>query len=397
MDEVRLELCTRLRQRQREIERAVLDRVVEIEIPSDEVDAEYVAGMLEATAEAVDYALCGIEAGSVPARAIPMAASSQARRDARSGIPLDTILRRCHAGDRVLYEVIVREAHNLPSDALQEILRDHDPVVDHLAAEIAAEYTVEMERISRSPAQRLGEQIKKLLTGPIGREVEIDYALQGWHLGMIARGSRSDGVIQEVGNALGRLVLCVPAGEPDTFWAWLGGPRPLMLEDLMAVLDKELPSEMSVALGEARQGLDGWRLTHREAQIALRVALYRPQLVTKCRDVLLLAAITHDRHVAAALIATYLRPLEGRGEQGHVLRRTLRAYFKSGQNAASAAAALKVARNTVERHLRTVELRIDQNLHLCGPQIQVALLAEELMGAVDKGLPRLTTVNGARA
>jgi hypothetical protein len=381
--EVRLELSVRLRRRQREIEKAVLDRIVEVEIPEAAADAQYVVGVRGAVEEAVDYALSGIETGEVPTSAVPLAASAQARRAARNEVPLDTVLRRYHAGDRVLSEVILGEAHDLPCEALQDILRDHGPLVDHLTAGIATEYMHEVERISRTPEQRLSGQVKKLLAGASGSGVEIDYPLEGWHTGVIVRGSKADRIILRIGNALGRRVLSVPAGDPDTFWSWLGGPRPLKTGDVDALLTKEIPEGASLALGEPRKGLDGWRLTHREAQIALRVALYRPRRITKCRDVLLQAAMVQDQHVAAALIATYLLPLEGRAEHGQVLRRTLRTYFKTGQNAASTAIALKIGRHTVERHLRTVELRVGQNLDACGTQIQVALWAEELMGAVD--------------
>lgn len=381
--EVRLELSARLRRRQREIEKAVLDRVVEVEIPEAAADAEYVVGVRGAAEEAVDYALSGIETGEVPTSAVPLAASTQARRAARNEVPLDTVLRRYHAGDRVLSEVILGEAHDLPCKALQEILRDHGPLVDHLTSGIATEYMHEVERISRSPAQKLSERVEKLLAGSIGRDVEIDYPLEGWHIGVIIRGPKADQAILRVGNTLGRLVLCVPAGDPDTFWAWIGGSRPLKAENLDSVLSKHLPDGVSVALGEPRNGLDGWRQTHREAQLALRVALYRPRRITKCRHVLLLAAMVQDQHVAAALIETYLVPLEGRADQGQTLRRTLRAYFKTGQNAASTAVVLKIGRHTVERHLKAVELRVGQNLDVCGTQVRVALWAEDLMGAVD--------------
>jgi len=382
--EVRLELSVRLRHRQHEIEKAVLDRVVEIEISEAVADAEYVVGVRGAAKEAVDYALSGIETGEVPTKTVPLAASAQARRAARNEVPLDTVLRRYHAGDRVLSEVILGEAHELPCEALQDILRDHGPLVDQLTSGIAMEYMHEVERITRTPRQRLSEQVEKLLAGSTGGKADIDYPLEGWHIGVIIRGPKADRVILRIGSALGRLVLCVPAGGPDTFWAWFGGPRSLKTGDLDALLTRELPEGVSAALGEPRNGLDGWRLTHREAQIALRVALYRPRRITKCRDVLLQAAMIQDQHVAAALIATYLLPLEGRAEHGKILRRTLRTYFKTGRNAASTAIALKKTRHTIERHLRTVELRVGQNLDVCGTQVQVALWAEDLLGVDDK-------------
>lgn len=377
--EVRLELSARLRRRQHEIEKAVLDRVVEVELPEAVADAEYVVGVRGAVREAVDYALSGIEMGEVPIRAVPLAASAQARRAARNGVPLDTILRRYHAGDRLIYEVIMGEAHDLPCEALQDILRDHGPLVDHLTAGIATEYMHEVGRVSRTPVERLSEQVKKLLTGPPGSDAEIEYPLDGWHTGLIARGRKADQAILRTGNALGRLVLCVPGGDPDTFWVWLGGPRPLTTDDLGAHLARELPEGVSIALGEPRKGLDGWRQTHQEAQIALGVTLRRQGRMTRCRDVILISAVMRDQSLTSSLIATYLTPLDDRGDFGRILRETLYAYFKADRNIATAASALGVHRQTVERRLRSVEEKIGATIDTCSAQLQVALSVEELL------------------
>ena len=62
-------------------------------------------------------------------------------------------------------------------------------------------------------------------------------------------------------------------------------------------------------------------------------------------------------------------------------RETLRAYFTTGHNASSAAAALGVARHTVKNRLRTVERTIDRSLHTCLPELEVALRLEEVDAA----------------
>ena len=49
------------------------------------------------------------------------------------------------------------------------------------------------------------------------------------------------------------------------------------------------PAGVSSAIGEPGKGLDGWRLTHRQAQAAMRIALRRPQRLTRYADVALLA------------------------------------------------------------------------------------------------------------
>jgi DNA-binding PucR family transcriptional regulator len=83
--------------------------------------------------------------------------------------------------------------------------------------------------------------------------------------------------------------------------------------------------------------------------------------------------------LARSLIETYLVPLDGRGNYGEVLRRTLRAYFAADQNAVTAASVLGVARHTVERRLRSVEEKLEQTIAACGAQLQVALSIEDLM------------------
>ena len=113
------------------------------------------------------------------------------------------------------------------------------------------------------------------------------------------------------------------------------------------------------AFGEPAQGLEGWRLTHSQAQAALVVALRRggreDVRFTRYADVALLAAALKDQALAGALVEIYLSPLDDLDNRGPLLRRTLRAYLEAERNASSAAAALGVARRTVENRLSTIE------------------------------------------
>src|ERR1019366_2130810 len=134
----------------------------------------------------------------------------------------------------------------------------------------------------------------------------------------------------------------------------------------------------SLAIGEASVGIDGWRLTHRQAQAAMLVALRRPQRITWYSDVALLAAVLRDQELARSLVEVHLSPLEDQKDGGAVARRTLRAYFAAGCNAATAAAALGVNRHTVERRLHTVEEKLGRLLHTCHAELEVALRLDEL-------------------
>ena len=134
----------------------------------------------------------------------------------------------------------------------------------------------------------------------------------------------------------------------------------------------------SLAIGEPGQGVEGWRATHRQAQAAMLVALRRPQRLTRYADVALLAAVLRDGDLATSLQEIHLSPLDCDGAGGAVWRTTLRVYFASGCNAATAAFALSVDRRTVARRLHAAETRLGRRLHTCHAELEVALRLQEL-------------------
>jgi DNA-binding PucR family transcriptional regulator len=134
-------------------------------------------------------------------------------------------------------------------------------------------------------------------------------------------------------------------------------------------------------LGEPGHGVEGWRLTHRQAQAAQWVALQRRGELTRYADELLLVAALKDGVLATSLRETYLSPLDARGEGNGLSATTLRAYFTSGCNAATAAAALRVDRHTVQRRLQRIEERLGRSIHDCRAELEVALRLEEFTQA----------------
>ncbi len=117
----RIVLARRLRARGERIGEAMFARVREARFgPRGGEDAEYVAGLRAATMAGLELALAAIEdapdghapAGRArPSRAgeVPAVALAQARRAARAGVGLDTVLRRYVAGYTLLEECIVGE------------------------------------------------------------------------------------------------------------------------------------------------------------------------------------------------------------------------------------------------------------------------------------------------
>jgi DNA-binding PucR family transcriptional regulator len=145
-----------------------------------------------------------------------------------------------------------------------------------------------------------------------------------------------------------------------------------------------------LALGEPGRGLAGWRLTHRQAQAALLVALRRPRRCTRYADVALLASALTDEALATVLIDVYLAPLEDSRGSGPVLRETLRAYLGAERSVSSAAAALGVVRKTVEKRLRTIEEKLGRSLHPCPAELEIALELDEL--AVVPGSSEISNI-----
>lgn len=341
---------------------------------------EYLAGLRATVCDVLDFGLTRIEKGGDWTGPIPSTAAAQARLAARYGIRLDTMLRRYAAGDRLLGDFVMDEADRFPSEALRKVLRAQGPQVDQLMAGVASEYMDELGRMKRSPTQRLAERVQRLIAGEDPADVgDIQYTLDVSHLGMIAKGAKAETCVRALAAGLDAQALVVPRGN-GIVWAWLGAREPLAAPDVERLLSTATAGagEVSLAVGEPRAALAGWRLTHREAQAAQEVMLRKPQRITRARDVVLLAAVLRDEALAKSLFETYLAPLEGHGDSGAVLRETLRAYFSAGLNAATAAAALVVDRHTVQRRLRKVEEALGRLLPDCLAELMVALSLEEL-------------------
>jgi len=387
IQDVRAELVERLRARSVEIEDAIFARVQALSAPVESEDAEYRAGLRATVAEVVSYALVSIEQGEEWSEPVPSLVAAQARRAARSGVGLDTVLRRYAAGDRLLAEFIMEEASSLPNAALRQVLRAQGPQVDRVMAAVAAEYMSEVELMRRSPAQRMAERVQRLLAGDSPLDAaELGYELEGWHLGLVVTGARPDVAARTLAAGLSRPVLVVLRGD-DVAWAWLGGQEELAVADVDRYLSAGVLGDVSLAVGEPRQGRDGWRLTHQEAQAARLVMMRRPQPLIRASDVVLLAAVLREETLARSLHQTYIVPLDEHGDADLVLRETLRAYFAAGFNAATAAAALEVDRHTVQRRLRKAEEALGRLLHSCHAELAVALRLEELGESASPPLP----------
>jgi hypothetical protein len=376
--QARAELADRLRGRSEEIEEAMFVRIRDLSEPAEIEDQEYSEGLRATLKDGLDYALTALEHGPGWSEPIPAGAAAQARRSARSGVSLDTVLRRYAAADRAFGVFVVDEAEGLPRDIRQEIQKSHGVPVDRLMAAVALEYEEELARLDRSPTHRLRERVRRLLSGALEEVGDLNYDFEAWHVGLISFNPVSKDSFRALAARLDCQLLFVCGGE-ERAWAWLGRRRPLAVEEIEEALgDPAIEVGSSLGLGEPRYGLSGWRLTHGEAMAAVESLPHDPRPLTRCRDVVLLAAVMRDQTLTESLLFSYLKPLDVGGEEaGADLRKTLAEYLAAGHNTSTAAAALNVDRHTVQRRLRIIEQQLGQRIDECHAELQVALRVEQ--------------------
>lgn len=375
LDELRGELVERLRSRSPEVKEALVARGLDIE-PVVNGDPEGLAGLRAAVSETVELIASVIEQGESWSPRLPPAVAALVRYLARNDVALDAVMRGYYGVTSVLFEFLTEEIAHLPEGALPYLVGVQSQHGDQLMSAVSAEYMSELERLDRSPAQRLAKRVQRLLAGQPVDSAELGYDLDAWHLGLVAVGATAEQAVRSLAERLGCQILLVPRNS-ETVWAWLGARRGVPFAELERLVSTTVDASVRLAVGEPRRGVDGWRLTHREAQTALGVMLHSSQRLVRGSDVVLPAAVLRDDAMRKSLIDTYLGPLDGR-KDARVLRETLRAYFALDCNAASAAASLGVDRHTVQRRLRRVEEIIGRPLATCRTELEVALRVEEL-------------------
>jgi hypothetical protein len=375
------ELVGRLRERRDEIEAAILARVYSVADPVEAPDSDYAQGLRSAVSRAIDYGLAAIEAGEAKAPPVPPELLAQARLSARNGVSLDTVLRRYVAGYTLLGDFLIEEAQEsdlFDGESLQRMMAGLSALLDRLVAVVSDEHSRAAPGTSGSPEERRASHVKRLLAGEFLDASGLAYDFEGHHLGLVAEGPRAKAAICELAGSLDKRLLSI-AVEEKTQWAWLGSGKATDPDELRDFASKGLSADTSLAIGEPARGMEGWRLTHRQARAALPIALRDPEReVVRYADVALLASILQDELLVRSLRQLYLEPLATERDGGEVLRATLRAYFEAERNVSSAAAVLGVKRHTVTKRLRMAEERLGRSLTSCAAEIGVALSLEDI-------------------
>jgi AcrR family transcriptional regulator len=154
----------RLRAHSAEIEEAVFTRVSkDVPDPVSPTDKEYLNGLRSAVAASLDYMLTGIELGKSAVRTVPSATVMQARRAARAGIGLDTVIRRYVTGHALLADYVFREAEHadftIEKAALRWLMDTSTSLLDDLLSPVTDAYRDEIARVMRARAGQTNSTI----------------------------------------------------------------------------------------------------------------------------------------------------------------------------------------------------------------------------------------------
>lgn len=385
-----LPLEDRLRARREELEQTALARIAAIVDPVTPTDPAYIAGLRAALTAGLDYGLAALT--TPEPEPVPVQLLAQARLAARNGVSLEAVLRRYAAGHSLLADSLLDEAAaaGVGAAELKGVLRAMAARYDRIVAAVSEEYGREARVQPLSVERRRYGLVRRLLTGEPLDASELRYPFEGHHLAIVASGAAAAGALERLGERMDRCLLLVLPDEQSA-WVWLGGRRPIAAEEYDFIASYPWPEGCIVACGEHGEDLTGWRLSHRQAAIALPVAQRAGHTFVRYADVALVATALQDDLLATSLRRAYLDPLEAERDNGSAAKATLRAYFGAARNVSSAAAALGVSRATVRSRLLGVEGRLGRSLDTAATEIEVALRLDALE---RRSAPRLQKESG---
>lgn len=383
----------------RAVAEAVRARIPELAQNIEHVTAEQVPEMYgkdpvlaETESPSITSALTGIVDGLSGGRRIPERASDAALREARvaaqAGIDLHGLLRTYRIGQSIMWGVILEETMAiLDSDerrmpVLKQISDYQYEWNNRVTESVIAAYQAEHDAyFFRSQDRRRRAIVSDILRGIPSDTPELGYNVRTAHLALVAWGRSPEATIRSLAGAMSARHLIV-SGTSGTYLAWLG-------DTAIARTLEERPDAITampgtyLALGEVQQGLEGFRLSHRQAWQAYRVSRVRPREVTRYPEIALESLMLKDRQAVRDFMARELGALDEGDSRAEVLRSTLKAYFQSGQNAAATATAIHVHERTVAYRLRSIESRLGVPISARRDELAVALRLSDLLDVAD--------------
>jgi GNAT superfamily N-acetyltransferase len=367
----------------------------------EELDDELYVATLQSVRSNLGLIMTMLHESTEPASAVaPSEAVAYAKEYARRGLGFE-LLRRAYRTAQAAFSRMWLERLRLatpdPDSFAESVGFFNDWLfswIDTLERQLIESYMHERERWVRGSAAMRAEQVQAILAG--GRldvteaSTRLGYDLRREHLAfVIYRGTADsaagdgDGAFAEmerlataVAEAVGaRSELSVALGGRLACWAALRGAPSL----------DELPSEpaLRVALGLPGKGIEGFRRSHREAQLARKAAELLgdgEQGAVSFGQNALEVLLTQDADEARRFVARELGPLGADNDSARRIVHTLQAYFDEGGSFVRAARRLGVHENTVVYRVHRAEEALGHPLAERRLELQTALRLAALAG-----------------
>ncbi len=312
----------------------------------------------------------------------------EVRLAARAGVGLQVLLQGSRVAQSVTWDFVLEEAHRLLADGnermavLRRASAHHFAWNETISAAIVEAFEQESSVYAlQSRERRKMSTLKALLAGLPVDTADLEYPLAGRHLAARVWGAAPEPVARSIGDRTGLRPL-VGIQSADECLVWLPWPARLgWPADVLSGLD--LPKDTHAAFGAVGEGLDGFRLSHRQAGEARAVAEALGRQVAWYDEVVLEAVALHDIAATRTFVLDELGPLGDVTDPGNVLIETLRAYFATGENAVNTATRLGVHSRTVAYRLRSVEAKIGKAA-LHRDELVIALRLAALVAALGE-------------
>ena len=334
------------------------------------------------------------------------AALTHARTLAQRDIPLSTLFRAYRLGHvqfvEIGLELLPGSPAELRSALTQALIRRSAEFIDKVCEQVGRAYETERDQWVSERGSMRQHWVSELLTGrPVDSataESAIGYRMAGTHVGVQVwtspelLESRARPSFEDVRRALAGVLrpvkhpLVVPRDEHEMHvWFPVRSGFTLQLDELSRALKPAHGTPVHVAVGRPQAGLDGFRLTMKQAGRAKDLVLASsnpPPAVVTYDQLGSVALMTSDIEALKQFVVHTLGPLAAPGEREEYLRATLRSFLAHNCGYMTTAEDLVLHRNTVR-------YRINQALELCERDIadisvdfniQVALNAAHWLG-----------------
>lgn len=341
-------------------------------------DPDYVAAYTDSCVAHLKVLIDRLTSGRDIPESLPPAAVEETRTVAQWGISPDALVQTYRTAHSVIWEhamdVAQQQIEDGPTRAqvLKVISRYLFSYTDRMVVLLSEVYEGERMTLFHDRDRRRRQLVRDLLDGLPVDHSKVPYPISGMHMAAVASGDGSDRVLGELATRFGlsRLTVTGPSGST---WGWFGG-NVLAEASAQQALVEGVPEGTFVAFGDPAEGVEGFRVSHREARQAYRIGRrLGGRSALQYGDVALLSLTTHDEALAQEFVHRELGFLAEDDPRAHELRSTLRAYFDTGHNASAAAARLSLNDRTVAYRLRTVEERMGRPLASRRDELSLAL------------------------